>query len=153
MCGIVLAPRTYPGEPRNYGPYQVLQVFILRNRGAQWQAGARSIPARSLAHGRSGSRMYRDRGLNRWRERRHGGWHDGGWVRWRYACRRRTWRTTEIGEGASDRRRSTTFKECRGCPTRMIGRSADTYCCRVPGFLADFGGFFSFWSPISSKPT
>src|SRR5215813_323701 len=26
MCGIVLAPRTYPGEPRNYGPYQVLQV-------------------------------------------------------------------------------------------------------------------------------
>jgi hypothetical protein len=35
----------------------------------------------------------------------------------------------------------------------MVEKTGIVYCCRVVVFLAVFGGFFSFLSPISSKPT
>jgi HAD superfamily hydrolase (TIGR01509 family) len=82
-----------------------------------------------------------------------GGRYDRDRICWRQprGCPPR--RAADLGRGAHDRRRLATSKERRACAPQLIGGSAIFYCCRVVVFLALFGGFFSFLSPISSNPT
>ena len=133
--GILLAARAYPGQPGNHGAGEVFQLFLLRNRRGKRQARTRSIPARSIADGRSGGRLHRSRRLSGRRYRCHDGWYDGGGICWRQPCGPTAWRGAEIGRSADDRRRPAPFEERCGYAPRVVGRIVELLLLSRCGLL------------------